>query len=115
MAESVKSRRHYSLADSMQMYTVGSRQWSLTENFDMITTTTLDVENMNVTPSYRLGWAMAENGKPRPSNNFLTFLRENGQSAFFTTERAFDEAEERHKLRLMGWDGYTATTKWSKG
>jgi hypothetical protein len=60
--------------------------------------------DMQETSSYRLGWTMAANGKQRPFDNFLTFLRENGHSTFFVTEQAFDAAKARHKLRLMGWD-----------
>ncbi len=62
--------------------------------------------DMQSTSSYRLGWRMAENGKPRPDDNLLTYLRKRGHSTFFPTDRAWNSAQDRHRLLIMGWNDY---------
>lgn len=62
--------------------------------------------DMQSAPSYRLGWRMAMNGKPRPNANIISYYRERGLRWGFCSVRALDAAEARHALLLMGWDDF---------
>ena len=64
--------------------------------------------DMQQTSSYRLGWFMAERGKPRPDQNIITWYRLRGLRWGFATDAQLDAAERRHSLMLMGWDDYHA-------
>ena len=67
--------------------------------------------DMQETSAYRLGWFMAERGKPRPTENIITWYRECGHRWGFKTVAALDAAEQSHRLMLMGWDD----CRWQEG
>ncbi len=60
------------------------------------------------TPAYRLGWRMAENGKPRPDGNIITWYRRRGLRWGFHTDAQLEAAEQSHRLLLAGWDASCA-------